>query len=58
MGTPAFSSPRLADGRVLIARAWQHFGTPTAEERRAFTRVLQGHVAIDSAVFPSGTSGA
>jgi Xaa-Pro aminopeptidase len=35
----------------------QHFGTPTAEEKRAFTRVLQGHIAIDTAVFPAGTTG-
>lgn len=35
----------------------QHFGTPNAEEKRAFTRVLQGHIAIDTAVFPNGTTG-
>ncbi|KAF7797111.1 hypothetical protein EIP86_008303 [Pleurotus ostreatoroseus] len=35
----------------------EHFGTPTAEEKRAFTRVLQGHIAIDTAIFPNGTSG-
>lgn len=34
-----------------------HFGTPTAGEIRAFTRVLQGHIAIETAVFPSGTTG-
>jgi Xaa-Pro aminopeptidase len=36
----------------------QHFGTPTKEEKHAFTRVLQGHIAIDEAVFPTGTTGA
>ena len=35
----------------------QHFGTPTDEEKRAFTRVLQGHISIDTAVFPVGTTG-
>ncbi|KAG1738708.1 peptidase M24, structural domain-containing protein [Suillus lakei] len=35
-----------------------HFGTPTDEEKRAFTRVLQGHISIDTAIFPIGTSGA
>ena len=35
----------------------QHFAIPTAEEKRAFTRVLQGHIAIDTAVFPTGTTG-
>lgn len=34
-----------------------HFGTPTNMEKRAYTRVLQGHIAIDDAVFPSTTSG-
>ncbi|KAI3612968.1 aminopeptidase p [Moniliophthora roreri] len=35
----------------------QHFGNPTDEEKRAATRVLQGHIAIDTAVFPNGTTG-
>lgn len=35
----------------------QHFGTPKPEEKRTFTRVLQGHIAIDTAVFPCGTTG-
>ncbi|KAJ7618371.1 peptidase M24, structural domain-containing protein [Mycena rosella] len=34
-----------------------HFGTPTKEHKRAFTRVLQAHIAIDALVFPAGTSG-
>ncbi|KAJ7639115.1 Creatinase/aminopeptidase [Roridomyces roridus] len=34
-----------------------HFGTPTAEHKRAFTRVLQAHIAVDALVFPSGTTG-
>ncbi|KAH0834715.1 peptidase M24, structural domain-containing protein [Lanmaoa asiatica] len=34
-----------------------HFGTPSGEEKRAFTRVLQGHITLDSAVFPTGTTG-
>lgn len=38
-------------------RKCQHFGTPTAEEKRAFTRVLQGHIAIDTIVFPDKTTG-
>lgn len=35
----------------------KHFGTPTSEEKQAFTRVLQGHIAIDTAIFPCGTTG-
>lgn len=34
-----------------------HFGRPTPDQCEAYTRVLQGHIAIDSAVFPEGTSG-
>ncbi|KAJ1342840.1 hypothetical protein BSLG_002499, partial [Batrachochytrium salamandrivorans] len=34
-----------------------HFGTPSAREKDAFTRVLQGHINIDTAVFPVGTTG-
>ncbi|KIP01838.1 hypothetical protein PHLGIDRAFT_32417 [Phlebiopsis gigantea 11061_1 CR5-6] len=50
------SGGQYLDGTTDVTRTW-HFGTPTEEEKRAFTRVLQGHIAIDSAVFPSGTSG-
>ncbi|KAI1788023.1 Creatinase/aminopeptidase [Ganoderma leucocontextum] len=35
-----------------------HFGRPTQDQCEAYTRVLQGHIAIDSAIFPEGTSGA
>ncbi|GIL68768.1 hypothetical protein Vafri_22006 [Volvox africanus] len=34
-----------------------HTGTPTDHQRRCFTRVLQGHIALDSAVWPEGTPG-
>ncbi|KAG6873904.1 hypothetical protein C0995_009683 [Termitomyces sp. Mi166 len=44
------------DGTTDVTRTW-HFGTPTDEEKRAFTRVLQGHIAIDTAIFPAGTTG-
>ncbi|KAG9218076.1 hypothetical protein CCMSSC00406_0010090 [Pleurotus cornucopiae] len=50
------SGAQFLDGTTDVTRTW-HFGTPTAEERRAFTRVLQGHIAIDAAVFPVGTTG-
>jgi Xaa-Pro aminopeptidase len=32
-------------------------GTPTAEMIEMFTRVLKGHIALASAVFPDGTTG-
>ncbi|KAL4400849.1 metalloaminopeptidase [Malassezia pachydermatis] len=34
-----------------------HFGTPTMEQRRCFTRVLQGHIAVDRMIFPYNTTG-
>ncbi|KAI0341347.1 Creatinase/aminopeptidase [Trametopsis cervina] len=50
------SGGQYYDGTTDVTRTW-HFGTPTTEEKRAFTRVLQGHIAIDSAIFPNGTTG-
>ena len=32
-------------------------GTPTAHERRDFTLVLKGHIALATAIFPQGTCG-
>ncbi|KAG8997408.1 hypothetical protein FRB94_007685 [Tulasnella sp. JGI-2019a] len=51
------SGAQYLDGTTDVTRTW-HFGEPSEEERRAFTRVLQGHIAIDTAVFPQGTTGA
>ncbi|KAI0360351.1 Creatinase/aminopeptidase [Trametes cingulata] len=50
------SGAQFLDGTTDVTRTF-HFGTPKAEEKRAFTRVLQGHIAIDTAVFPNGTTG-
>ncbi|KAJ7199231.1 peptidase M24, structural domain-containing protein [Mycena pura] len=50
------SGAQFFDGTTDVTRTW-HFGTATAEEKRAFTRVLQGHIAIDTAIFPNGTTG-
>lgn len=44
------------DGTTDITRT-VHFGEPTIEQRRFFTRVLQGHIALARAVFPEGTPG-
>lgn len=44
------------DGTTDITRT-VHFGTPTEDERRAYTRVLQGHVDLAAAIFPTGTPG-
>ncbi|KAG5458769.1 MAG: peptidase M24, structural domain-containing protein [Olpidium bornovanus] len=45
-----------SDGTTDVTRTL-HFGRPTDFERQAFTRVLQGHIALDSCVFPRGTTG-
>ncbi|KAJ6470262.1 peptidase M24, structural domain-containing protein [Mycena vitilis] len=50
------SGAQFYDGTTDVTRTW-HFGTPNAEEKRAFTRVLQGHIAIDKLIFPTGTTG-
>ncbi|KAJ7584253.1 putative Xaa-Pro aminopeptidase P [Mycena floridula] len=50
------SGAQFLDGTTDVTRTW-HFGTPSAEEKRAFTRVLQGHIALDTLVFPNGTTG-
>ncbi|KAF8828291.1 hypothetical protein HHX47_DHR4000873 [Lentinula edodes] len=50
------SGAQFLDGTTDVTRTW-HFGTPTEEEKRTATRVLQGHIAIDSAIFPNGTTG-
>jgi len=34
-----------------------HTGTPTAYQKEMFTRVLKGHIGLDSRVFPAGTAG-
>jgi Xaa-Pro aminopeptidase len=51
------SGGQYEDGTTDITRTVV-LGTPTADMRRNFTRVLKGHIAIARAVFPDGTSGA
>lgn len=50
------SGGQYADGTTDVTRT-VHLGTPTAHEKACFTRVLQGHIALDTAVFPAGTPG-
>jgi Xaa-Pro aminopeptidase len=50
------SGAQYKDGTTDVTRT-VHFGTPTAYEKSCFTAVLQGHIALDMAVFPSGTTG-
>jgi Xaa-Pro aminopeptidase len=68
--TPASNRPLTPGTLYLIDSGGQYLdattdvtrtvalGEPTAEMRERFTLVLKGHVAIATAVFPEGTSGA
>lgn len=50
------SGAQYLDGTTDVTRT-VHFGTPSAYEKECFTRVLKGNLALERAVFPSGTSG-
>lgn len=51
------SGGQYLDGTTDITRVVP-VGVPTAEMRDRFTRVLRGHIAIATALFPEGTVGA
>ena len=50
------SGGQYVDGTTDITRTVA-IGEPTAEMRDRFTRVLKGHIAIATALFPKGTRG-
>ena len=50
------SGAQYLDGTTDITRTVA-IGTPTAEMRDRFTRVLKGHIALAACRFPKGTSG-
>jgi len=50
------SGGQYLDGTTDITRTF-YFGTPTVEEKNAYTRVLKGHIALAIALFPEGTVG-
>lgn len=50
------SGAQYLDGTTDTTRTL-HFGTPTDFEKKAYTLVLKGNIALDLAVFPKGTSG-
>lgn len=50
------SGGQYADGTTDLTRVLP-IGTPTDEMRDRFTRVLKGHIALATAVFPAGTTG-
>ena len=51
------SGAQYEDGTTDITRTIS-VGEPTADMRDRYTRVLRGHIAIATAMFPKGTSGA
>ncbi len=51
------SGGQYRDGTTDVTRVVP-VGAPTAEMRDRFSRVLRGHIAIATAVFPDGTQGA
>ncbi len=51
------SGGQYADGTTDVTRVMP-IGAPSDEMRDRFTRVLQGHIAIATAIFPDGTCGA
>lgn len=51
------SGAQYLDGTTDVTRTVA-IGEPSAEQRERFTLVLKGHIAIASARFPEGTSGA
>ena len=50
------SGGQYLDGTTDVTRTVA-MGTPSAEMRARFTRVLQGHIALATARFPAGTTG-
>ncbi len=51
------SGAQYLDGTTDITRTIA-LGTPTADERRDFTLVMKGHIAMANMIFPEGTNGA
>ena len=50
------SGGQYYDGTTDVTRTF-HTGTPSAYIKEMFTRVLKGHIGIDTRVFPTGTAG-
>ncbi len=51
------SGGQYFDGTTDITRTVA-IGVPTAEHKKRFTQVLKGHIALATAIFPEGTTGA
>lgn len=51
------SGGQYVDGTTDVTRTMHLKGAASEFEKQCFTRVLQGHIALDSTVFPRGTTG-
>ncbi len=51
------SGAQYFDGTTDITRTIALSKVPTAEEKRDFTLVMKGHIALGSMIFPEGTAG-
>lgn len=51
------SGAQYAGGTTDVTRTFS-IGNPTDEEKRAYTLVLKGHIAVARAIFPHGATGA
>lgn len=52
-----YATPDGSGTTDITRTVWIGPGEPSAEMRDRFTRVLKGHIQIDRAIFPQGTSG-
>ncbi|KAM5461441.1 putative Xaa-Pro aminopeptidase [Microsporum canis] len=50
------SGGQYKDGTTDTTRTL-HFGEPTEFQKKAYALVLKGHISIDNAIFPKGTTG-
>lgn len=50
------SGGQYLEGTTDVTRTF-HWGEPTAHQREMYSRVLQGHIALDTTVFPVGMPG-
>lgn len=50
------SGGQYLEGTTDVTRTMS-LGAPTPKQKEHFTRVLKGHIALDSVIFPVGTSG-
>lgn len=51
------SGGQYDNGTTDVTRTMHLGGTATDHEKECYTRVLQGHIAIDTAIFPENTTG-